>query len=486
MKPVQHQSLRPSHLDSDAGASWQLTGPARRIAAAGAAIVVLMALCVGLAISRYGIVEDDYREAVEHNQLQVELGVAKETLLERALIVSQVAGGDKTQLGELTEQRREYEQALVRARAHGEADETGGIAQAQTRFGALIEGPEATVLAADPGQAARPLQRYAAEVLALEEDVLDALAARERRHAESAVADARAAADGARTLTLVIGLLAMLATILLVGYVVRLVRRLLRRIGTTAATLAGAVRDMQTAASESAAATSEQAAAISEAATTIEELSMTAASIAESARSATSAADQTGQTMHEMQQQIEAVSERSLALGERSQEIGEVLALLNEIAERTNLLALNAAIEAARAGEAGRGFAVVASEVRKLAERSVRSTESIRQIVTGIQDETNATIMATEQGSRQAGEVRELMQTTAEVLDDSIQATDQQKEAAGQVSTTMVEIRKAAEDLAAEERARAELTERVEALMHELDTVLDKHGRSHVTVNGST
>ena len=110
--------------------------------------------------------------------------------------------------------------------------------------------------------------------------------------------------------------------------------------------------------------------------------------------------------MSEMQDHVRTISERSLALGERSQKIGDVLSLLNDIAERTNLLALNAAIEAARAGEAGRGFAVVASEVRKLAERSVRSTESIREIVTAIQDETNATIMATEQGARQARDGR--------------------------------------------------------------------------------
>ena len=106
--------------------------------------------------------------------------------------------------------------------------------------------------------------------------------------------------------------------------------------------------------------------------------------------------------------------------------ITEFIGVITSIADQTNLLALNAAIEAARAGEAGRGFAVVAESVRKLAEESGRAADSVRNIMSDLQDGANKTKAASSE--------------TAELL---VQTVEKANEAKDSLSGAMGQIDKA-------------------------------------------
>lgn len=85
---------------------------------------------------------------------------------------------------------------------------------------------------------------------------------------------------------------------------------------------------------------------------------------------------------------VEHVQKVFQSLSSKMKDIENIIQTINQISAQTNLLALNASIEAARAGEHGKGFAVVANEVRKLAEQTAASTESVQQTLRGIEQET--------------------------------------------------------------------------------------------------
>jgi len=215
--------------------------------------------------------------------------------------------------------------------------------------------------------------------------------------------------------------------------------------------------------------TQEQSVVATDASGTARDFADTAGALTETMRTVAAAAAHTGDAMSFLREQIDGMAGRAGSLGASAQRIGEILGLINEISVQTNLLALNAAIEAARAGQAGRGFAVVAEEVRKLAERSVASTASITEIIASVQDEANATVLATEQGIRQARDVGDLMASTSVKLQESIMVSQQQKAAADQIDAAVRQVRDEHDTLTATMAAkRIQLAERIETLVAEI------------------
>ncbi len=130
-------------------------------------------------------------------------------------------------------------------------------------------------------------------------------------------------------------------------------------------------------------------------------------------------------SISDISKSFEEVSIKISNLTNSVKAITEITDLLNAIADQTNLLALNAAIEAARAGEAGKGFAVVADEIRKLAEQSKNSSNDINELLTSIQDETNAVTRTTSDANDELSKQVSVIDTSINSFKDIIKSIEE-------------------------------------------------------------
>ncbi|HEX7712648.1 MAG TPA: methyl-accepting chemotaxis protein [Bacillota bacterium] len=121
-------------------------------------------------------------------------------------------------------------------------------------------------------------------------------------------------------------------------------------------------------------------------------------------------------------------------------QIRDITAMMEDIAEKTNLLAINAAIEAARAGESGRGFAVVAKEVNKLAAQTQEAAQTIETILQTIQSKTNVSTQNADQAHVIVEDQMSAVATAERAFDEIIAAMDDVVSRMGEMSKMVQQI----------------------------------------------
>ena len=129
------------------------------------------------------------------------------------------------------------------------------------------------------------------------------------------------------------------------------------------------------------------------------------------------------------------------SLADSASKVGTIVAMIQAIAEQTNLLALNATIEAARAGEAGRGFAVVASEVKALASQTAKATQDIEAQMGTIQG-------ATQQSVEKIADISRRIADLDHITSSISGAATQQNAATGEIARNISEAAVGAAEVA--------------------------------------
>jgi len=186
--------------------------------------------------------------------------------------------------------------------------------------------------------------------------------------------------------------------------------------------------------------TEEQAVALERTASSMEQLTSTVRLNAENAQQASALAGNASQ----IAQQGGAVVGRVVAtmneINDSAKSIADIIGVIEGIAFQTNILALNAAVEAARAGEEGRGFSVVAGEVRNLAQRSAAAAKEIKALISAsVERVANGSTLATDAGQTME-EVMKAVKRVNDIIGEISAASSEQRAGIEEINLAVTQM----------------------------------------------
>jgi methyl-accepting chemotaxis protein len=173
-------------------------------------------------------------------------------------------------------------------------------------------------------------------------------------------------------------------------------------------------------------------------------------------------------------------------LGQRQTQIKEVVSTIRSISDETHLLSLNAAIEAAGAGEQGQRFAVVAGEVKALADRAVRASRQVNDILGQVEQRIQLAASTAESGHKEIQNALEAAQQSGDVLRELVVAIYQTGDEVEQIGEATIVMSEQSKEISAATKQQYNASTQALETLQSIGSVASQNASGSAEVTRST
>lgn len=173
---------------------------------------------------------------------------------------------------------------------------------------------------------------------------------------------------------------------------------------------------------------------------------------------------------------IENTESAAFRLKEKLNDIPKILDVIVHISRQTDLLALNATIEASKAGEHGRGFAMVADEVRRFADNTNNSVDSVSLVVKELKSEVERVVASVSESASFLKGGRDDIRKIREILVDITNYTSDVAEKATSILAVTQDQKEKAEKTVEKIEHVARIARENLSSTEMVDAAVERHG----------